>query len=500
MNFPTLYITGFDDTTTRDEILEVLSISCPGLARWVLATSPLAMSSQISLPTYTDHSLCVNVTFRDSLAFVGFLPSTPPQLTAKVIGAVLALNGSKVVPRRCISSTNSWSPYGLRVVLDPSHLGALSQHSSLKDLADAYPAVYGHYLPPDFAVNFDMKYGFTDPRSALSRQFTVVAPNRAVFTTNLPLPPTPETPSTALESPLSADRPEQSRLPGHIFPPLSVPLLSVEYEDQGMVSLPTKNSFSTDDSAAYQEEISLAFQASRGPKVADPEVSLRQTALDDLEAQPSDPAAVLKEVTNLRRRRDTTREELKVTEAELERQNTEYTSVLGQLSEERKEHKFTKGKLEEMRGEAFARTCEKCKDAEQRTRRAEQLAKDAQKELDAFKNDDRDATRLLRDAKFHERQCVKAGKRREQAEAELKKVNATYKLLCQEHETVKAVLARAKGADQGGEDIRHASNSLALENLGLPSSGRCLQVSTESTSLTHRHLSPSDPSAGHSPS
>jgi hypothetical protein len=31
MNFSTLYTTGFDDTTTQDEIVEVLSVSCPCL-------------------------------------------------------------------------------------------------------------------------------------------------------------------------------------------------------------------------------------------------------------------------------------------------------------------------------------------------------------------------------------------------------------------------------------------------------------------------------------
>ena len=171
-------------------------------------------------------------------------------------------------------------------------------------------------------------------------------------------------------------------------------------------------------------------------------------ALGTLEAQPTDPTAVSKVVAYLRGQLHTiegayakTRQTLEVADVELVRQNTEYMSVLGQLSEERKMHK---SRLDEMR-ETFTR---KLQDAEQRAGQAERLAKDAREALDAFKNDDRDTTRLLRDAKFHERQCEKAGKRRQQAEAELKRLEATYKLLYQEHERAKAELALAKEADQ----------------------------------------------------
>jgi chromosome segregation ATPase len=73
-----------------------------------------------------------------------------------------------------------------------------------------------------------------------------------------------------------------------------------------------------------------------------------------------------------------TRQTLEVTDVELARQNTEYTSVLGHLSEEREKHKF---RLDEMR-ETF--TC-RLQDAEQRVRQAKRLAKDAHEELDAFK-------------------------------------------------------------------------------------------------------------------
>lgn len=126
-------------------------MSSPCIDQRVLALAPPVVSSQDSLPTSTEHSLCVRVTFRNPLALVQFLddPSTPPHLMTEAIGAVLALNGSKVVPRRCISSANSWSPEGLRVVLEPSHLSALSQYPSLKNLVDAYPAVYSPYLSLD---------------------------------------------------------------------------------------------------------------------------------------------------------------------------------------------------------------------------------------------------------------------------------------------------------------------------------------------------------------
>lgn len=120
MNMPTLYLTGFDDTTRRGEIVEVLTMSCP---RRAFLPSPLrAVSSQTSLLTSTEHSLRVDITFRDSFAPVRFLdvPSAPPGLAAEVFDTVLVLNESKVVSRRCVSSANSWSPYGLRVVLEPS--------------------------------------------------------------------------------------------------------------------------------------------------------------------------------------------------------------------------------------------------------------------------------------------------------------------------------------------------------------------------------------------
>src|SRR5258706_2280833 len=471
MDSPTLYITGFDDATTQHEIVEVLSMSSPCLAPCVLAPAPLAVSSQASLSTSTEHSLCVRVTFRDPLALVQFLdaPSTPPHLMTEAIGPVLALNGSKVVPRRCISSATSWSPYGLRVVLEPSHLSALSQYPSLKSLVDPYPAVYSRYPCLD---------SLTSLRSALSGQLTAAPTNRAMFTTISPLPPTPETPSTALEHPLGEDRP-QTLCSGHISPPYrgilrltptpllvpdSVPLQSTEYEDQGMVSLPTKFHLYR-RLIVYQEGVNLAFQASQFSKVTDPDVSPRQAELDTLEAQPTHPTAVLREVADLRGRLHTvqeayakTRQTLEVTEVQLVRQNTEYMSVLGQLSEERKKHEFT---LDEMR-ETFAR---KLQDAER-------LAKDAREELDAFKNDDRNATKLLRDAKFHERQCLKAGKRREQAEAESKQLRASYECLSQEHEAVKTELALVKEAGHGGGEIRDASNSLALAKLRLPSSGK----------------------------
>ena len=186
-------------------------MSSPCLAQWVPAPAPLAVSSQASLPTSTEHSLFVRITFRDPLALVQFLdaPSTPPHLMTEAIGAILALNGSKVVPRRRISSANSWSPEGLRVVLEPSHLSALSQDPSLKSLVDTYPAVYSRYLSLD---------SLTSLGSALSGQLTVAPTNRAMFATISPLPPTPETPSTALEPPLSEDRPWTLGL-GHTSPP-----------------------------------------------------------------------------------------------------------------------------------------------------------------------------------------------------------------------------------------------------------------------------------------
>ena len=445
MDSPTLYIAGFDEAMTPNEIVKVLSMSSPCLAQCVLAPAPLGVSSQTSLPTSTEHILYVHVTFRDPLHLVQFLDtSTPPRPVTEVIGAVLALNGSKVVPRRSISSANSWSPSGLRVVLDPSHFGALLQYQSLKSLADAYPAVYSRYL------------SLASPGPALSGQLSVALSNHATFVTTLP--PTPETPSTALEHPLSQER-LQSPCRGHSFPPLvrgSVPRLSAEYEDQGMVGLPT-NFFSTDNLLYYQEEVNLAFQASQFSEVADPDVSPSQAKLDTLESQPTNPTTVLNGVSDMQERLHTVeeayakaRQTLEVTEAQLERQNTEYMRVLGQLSEERKMHGLT---LEELR-ETFARELQ---DAEQRARQAERLAKDAREELDTFKNDDRDATRLRRDAKFHERQCVKAGQRREQAEAELKKLRASYERLSQEH------------AGQGGEEFRDASNSLALEGCNPPS-------------------------------
>jgi len=209
-------------------------MSCPCLAQYVLALSPLAVSSQTSLPTSMEHSLCMRVTTRDSVALVRFLdaPSTTPHLTSEVIGAVLALNGSKVVPRRCMSSANTWSLYGLQVVLEPSHFGALSQYPSLKSLADAYPPIYSRYLPLD---------PLNCPRSALSGQRAIAPSNRAMFATNPPLPPTPEVPSAAHERPLSNGPPQSGR--GSWLtstPPLvpaSVAVLSTEYEDQRMVSL-----------------------------------------------------------------------------------------------------------------------------------------------------------------------------------------------------------------------------------------------------------------------
>ena len=160
MNITTLYLSGFDGTTTRDEIVEVLSMSCP---RLVLRQSPSAVSPHISLPTSTVHILLVGVTFRGSLALVRFpgASSAPPDLMARVIGAMPALNGSKVAPRRFISPAKSWSPHGLRVVLEPSHFGALSQYPSLKSLADSYPAVYRSYLSLDFATRLDAERGFT---------------------------------------------------------------------------------------------------------------------------------------------------------------------------------------------------------------------------------------------------------------------------------------------------------------------------------------------------
>ena len=114
--------------------------------------------------------------------------------------------------------------------------------------------------------------------------------------------------------------------------------------------------------------------------------------MDTLEAQPTDPTAMLKAVAYLRGQLHTikdayskTRRTLEVSDVELVRQNTEYTSVLGQLGEERKKDKF---KLDEMR-ETFMR---KLQDAEQRARQAGRLAKDAREELDVFKNDDRDVS------------------------------------------------------------------------------------------------------------
>ena len=472
MDSPTLYITGFDDATTQHEIVEVLSMSSPCIAQRVLALAPPVVSSQDSLPTSTEHSLCVRVTFRNPLALVQFLDdsSTPPHLMTEAIGAVLALNGSKVVPRRCISSANSWSPEGLRVVLEPSHLSALSQYPSLKNLVDAYPAVYSPYLSPD---------SLTSLGSALSGQLTVAHTNRAMLTTISPLPPTPETPSTALEHPLSEDRP-RTLCPGHIFPshggilrltsapllvPGSDPFLSAEYEDQGMVSLST-DFFSTDDLSFYQEGVNLAFQASQISKVVDPGVPPRQAELDTLEAQSIHPTAMLQGVADPQDRVRTveeayakTRQILEVTEVQLVRQNTEYMSVLGQLSEERKMHEFT---LNEMR-ETHAR---KLQDAER-------LAKDACGELDAFKNDDRDATRLLRDAKFHERQCLKAGESREQAEAELKKLRVAYEQLSQEHNallkdervTTKGALAAAtQQLEQARAENQASTNQLTAAN------------------------------------
>jgi len=212
-------------------------MSCPCLAQYVLAPRPLAVSSQTSLPTSMEHSLCMHVTFRDSVALVRFLdaPSTTPHLTSEVIGAVLALNGSKVVPRRCMSSVNSWSLYGLQIVLEPSHFGALSQYPSLKSLADAYPPIYSRYLPLD---------PLNGPRSVLSGQRAIAPSNRAMFATNSPLPPTPEVPGAAHERPLSNGPPQSGRVSWlsstHPLVPASATLLSAEYEDQGMVSLPTK--------------------------------------------------------------------------------------------------------------------------------------------------------------------------------------------------------------------------------------------------------------------
>ena len=198
--------------------------------------------------------------------------------------------------------------------------------------------------------------------------------------------------------------------------------------------------------------------------MADPDVSPRQATLDTLEARPTNPTTLLDGVADIQERLRTveeayakTRQTLEVAEVELERQNTEYSLVLGQLSEERKKHDLT---LQEML---------KLQDAEQRARQAERRERDAREELDAFKNDHPDATRLRRDAKFHERQCVKAGQRREQAEAELKKLRATYERLSQEHKIVKAELALVKEAGQGGEGFRDASNSLALEGGNPPS-------------------------------
>ena len=133
-------------------------MSYPGRARCALALSGGELTNfaahlygSRTKPLYT----C------DSLAFVRFLdaPSTPPHWTAEVIGAVLASNGSKVVPHRCIPSANSWSFYGLQVVLEPSHLGALPQYPSSKSLAEAYPSVFNRYLSLD-ALN--------GPRFALS--------------------------------------------------------------------------------------------------------------------------------------------------------------------------------------------------------------------------------------------------------------------------------------------------------------------------------------------
>ena len=198
-------------------------MSSPCLAQCVLAPGPLAVSSQNSLPTSTEHILYIHVTFLEPLALVQFSHSSsaPPRPMTEVISAVLALNGSRVVPRRCSSSANSRSPSGLRVVLDPSHFSALLQYPSLKSLANAYPAVYSRYLPLD-----------SSPRSALSGRPSV-APSNPIS----PLPPTPETPSTALERPLIKEHTQSPR----IFSPLvqgPVPLLSTEYEDQGMVSLP----------------------------------------------------------------------------------------------------------------------------------------------------------------------------------------------------------------------------------------------------------------------
>jgi len=190
------------------------------------------------------------------------------------------------------------------------HILAFFAAPSLKSFADAYPAVYSRYLSLDSATNFDLESRFSSPRSALSEQLTVAASNRAMFTISSPLLPTPETPSTALEGPLSQGCPlEQSRPPGHTFiphgggllltstPPLvptSVPLLSAEYEDQGLVSLPSKISSPTDCSPSRQEAISLTFQANNVLKMADPDTPPRQDGLDSPEAQPEDAVTALR--------------------------------------------------------------------------------------------------------------------------------------------------------------------------------------------------------------
>ena len=117
MNILTLYLSRFDDPTMQDEIVQVLSVmSAIGSMCSRLISSGAELTNVVTY-LYGAQSLRRYRSPRFSRPCQG-----PPPLIAELIGAVLALNGSKVVPRRCISSTNTWSRDGLRVVLEPSYL------------------------------------------------------------------------------------------------------------------------------------------------------------------------------------------------------------------------------------------------------------------------------------------------------------------------------------------------------------------------------------------
>lgn len=86
-------------------------------------------------------------------------------------------------------------------------------------------------------------------------------------------------------------------MPSTALDPVSVALLSEEYEDQGMVSS-YQIFLSTDDLFARKESASPFRLADSSKWLI--QKSLQEATVDTLEAQPTDPTIVLKAVAYLR--------------------------------------------------------------------------------------------------------------------------------------------------------------------------------------------------------